>query len=67
MCQIVYYKEEEIDTIGELRKVVKNVVFFDGYGDVNDDSCLCPVDLDSTFYINDLEYKDLGCLEYRLL
>ena len=62
MCQILHHAKIEIETIGELRKVMPKLVKDPTYKAIpdDDDCCLCPLDLIETGKANGfkVEYKD---------
>ena len=62
MCQILHHKKLEIETIGELRKLMPRMVKYPIYKTIPDDDgcCLCPLDLIATGTANGfkVEAKD---------
>ena len=49
MCQTLWLNKVEIETIGELRKVMPNIIRHELYEELpSDDCCLCGVDLVAT-------------------
>lgn len=60
MCQILYYKEREIETLRELRKLMPNLVKDPAYKRIpdDDDCCLCPLDLIETGKANGFKVAD---------
>lgn len=63
MCARVWYpySEIEIDTVGELRKLVNHIVFL-AERQFSDDCCLCVVDFPATARANGCEFiaDDIG-------
>lgn len=51
MCQVIYFGDSDITSIGELRELVGAVVLdkrFNALVEWPDDSCLCPIDIEAT-------------------
>ena len=50
MCQSIACGDRDITNIGELKAGIgaENVVIRPGYGEVPDNSCLCPVDIEAS-------------------
>ena len=62
MCQILHNGNLEIETVGELRKIMPKLVKDPDYKTIPDEDgcCLCPLDLIATGAANGfkVEYKD---------
>lgn len=69
MCPIIYKKGEEIDTVEGLLKEYPEIdlSLSRGRNDVSLDRCLCQIDVEETFYRNNIKYKVVGRDEYEII
>lgn len=69
MCPIIYKKGEEIDTVEGLLKEYPEIdlSLSRGHNDVSLDRCLCQIDVEETFYRNNIKYKVVGRDEYEII
>jgi len=70
MCQTVIFAKSgiECETVKELKKVLPNLELLknDSYKIIDDDSCLCQVDLDRTFDNAGLAWV-CDCMQFILI
>lgn len=69
MCQVIYKGNKEINTIDHLKEEYPEVKLVLAYG--HDEAigccCLCQIDIEETFYRNNIKYKVVGCDEYEII
>lgn len=66
MCDIVIFERQLIETPGELKQHLKvDPILSQGYKNINDEACLCQVDLEKTFENHNIQFSyDAG--EYHI-
>lgn len=69
MCSIIYKKGKEIDTVEGLLKEYPDIYLSlsRGKNHASLDCCLCQIDIEETFYRNNIKYKVVGCDEYEII
>ena len=69
MCQTVIFAKSgiECETVKELKEALPNLELLknDSYNQIDDDSCLCQVDLDRTFDKAGLDWE-CDCMQFTL-
>ena len=69
MCQTVIFKKsgKECENVRELKEALPNLELIKNemYGEIQDDACLCQIDLDDTFDKAGIEWE-CDCMQFTL-